>query len=156
MTCGNRRRRRTAQSTESIVPTVIRPGTCRHVRELNELPVTEINIGESQIIANSRRHVQTRVPVSVRSGPFITEYILPVVRLERADIFPLRVTNLIAVPDRYPTALANGLSIAHKGTFEPGNYPWCFRLSMKVMDVVVGKCDVERILSRNKIRRHKI
>jgi hypothetical protein len=46
VTRGNRRRSRIAQSTESIVLAVIRPRTYRHVTELNELPVTEINVVE--------------------------------------------------------------------------------------------------------------
>jgi hypothetical protein len=145
VTHGNRRRSRTAKSTESVVLTVNRPGTGRNVKELDELPVTEIDVVERQIFANGRRHVQTGVLVFVRSWAFFTEHILPVVRLERADIFPLRVTNLVAVPDRYPTALADGLTIPHKGSFEPGNYRCCFRFSMMIIDIVVWKRDVEWI-----------
>ena len=78
------------------------------------------------------------------------------IRLKRSDIFPLRVTNLKPVPNRYPTAFANRLAVPHEGTFEPGNDLGRFWFSVMIVDVVVGKRDVEWILPRNEIDRHKM
>src|ERR1700731_4442845 len=95
------------KSTERVVVSVKRPGTERHVEEIDKFPVTEIDIPETQVFANRRRDVQAGVLVSISSGTFITEHVLPVVCLEGADIFPLRVANFHAMPNRHPPPFAN-------------------------------------------------
>ena len=72
------------------------------------------------------------------------------IRLERADIFPLSVTDLVPVADSYPAAFANRLSISHKGIIEPGNDLCRFRFSMMIVNVIVRKRDVKWILPRGK------
>ena len=156
MAHGNRGGLRTTVSAERVVVTVERPGTDRHAEEIDELPVAEIDVGEAEIFANGRRYVQSGVLISVRPGAFISEHVLPMVRLERTNVFPLRVTDFAAVPNFYPTAFANRLSIADEGIVEPGDDLGGFRLGMMIIDVVVRKGDVEGILSRRESHRHKI
>ena len=156
MADGDRRGFRATVPAERVVVTVERPRADWHVEEIDELPVTEIDVGEAEKFANGWRNIQSGVLVSVRSGAFIPEYVLPMVRLERADVFPLRVTDLVAVPNCYPTAFANRLSIPDKRIVEPGYDLRSFRLGMMIIDVVVWKGDVEGILSRRKSDRHKI
>src|SRR6202795_3975355 len=92
----NRRGFRTTVATKRVVVTVERPRADWHVEEIDEFPVTEIDVGEAEKFANGWRNIQSGVLVSVRSGAFIAEYVLPMVRLKRADVFPLRVTELLA------------------------------------------------------------
>ena len=54
MTRGNGRRFRTVNSIKSIVITVNRPGAYWHAQEVDELPVTGIDVFERQIVTNSR------------------------------------------------------------------------------------------------------
>jgi hypothetical protein len=152
----NRRGFRMTVATKRVVVTVEGPGADWHVEEIDELPITEIDVGEAEIFANGWRNIQSGVLVSVRSGAFIAEYILPMVRLKRAHVFPLRITDLLAMPNLYPTAFANRLSIPDKSIVEPRNDLRSFRLGMMIIDVIVRKGDVEGILSRSKANRHKI
>jgi hypothetical protein len=152
----NRRRFRTAVATKGIVVTVERPRADWHLEEIDELPVTQIDVGEAEKFANGWRNIQSGVLVSIRSGAFIAEDVLPMVRLKGANVFPLRVTDLLAVPNLYPTAFANRLSIPDKRIVEPGNDLRSFWLGMMIIDVIVRKGDVEGILSRSKANRHKI
>src|SRR5271165_950136 len=103
------------------------------------------------MITNSRRNVQPGVFVGVWSWAFIPENILPVVCLVGSDVFPLRVTNFVPVPDRHPPTFANRLSILHKTSPEPGNHLCRLRLCVMIVDVVVRERNVERILARDKI-----
>ena len=124
--------------------------------EVHKFPVTKIDVVEAQIVADRRRHVQPSVSVSVWSGTFISKHILPVIRLKRADILPLRVTYFVTMPDLYPAAFANGLPISHKGILVPWYYLRGFGFGMVIIiDVVVWKRDVERILPRDKTYRRK-
>lgn len=94
--------------------------------------------------------------VQIRSRPFITKYILPVIGAEGSAIFPLGVANSIIVPDRNPTTLENRLTIAHEGLFEPGNHVLSLWFSVPALYIVVRQSEVKRVLSREKAHRHKL
>jgi hypothetical protein len=68
--------------------------------------------------------------------------------LERADVFPLRVTDFRTLPNLDPSAFENRLTVAHKGLAKPGNHSRRFRAGMTRIDVGVGEGEVVRILAR--------
>src|SRR5215469_15952727 len=125
------------------------------MNEVDEFPVTEIDVIEAQIVADRWRDVQPGVSVSVWSRTFIPEYVLPVICLKWADILPLSETYFVAMPNLDPATLANGLPIPHKRTSVPWYYMSSFGSGMVIIDVIVRKRDVERILPRNETCRCK-
>ena len=54
MTHRNRCRPRTAEAGKRVVVAVKRPGTNGNPKELDELPVTKIEVAKTEILANCR------------------------------------------------------------------------------------------------------
>src|SRR4029077_2509087 len=111
-----------AQNHKGIVIAVHRPWTWRYFAEFCELPIACILVTEAQIIANGRGDIQTCALVQIRPRTLVPENVLPMIRAERATIFPLRITNSISVSNRDPPTLENGLALANKSLLEPWNH----------------------------------
>ena len=64
----NRRGFRTTVATKRVVVTVERPRADWHVEEIDELPVTEIDVGEAEKFANGWRNIvlRQRATVAIR------------------------------------------------------------------------------------------
>src|ERR1700722_4393565 len=135
---------------------VLRPGTGWDGANVNEFPIAGVQPPQTQIIAHSRRNIQSRVMVTICSGAFVTKNIFPVFGSERSDVLPLRIADSVSMADCYPAAFAYGLAVSNEGGFEPGNHPRGFRSGVMVLDIIVGQCDIKRVLPRRETERDKI
>src|SRR6516162_8426113 len=145
-----------AQNHKGIVIAVHRPRTWRHFAEFYELPIACILVTKAQIIANSWGDIQTCTLVQIGPRALVSENILPMIRAERAAIFPLRITNSISVSNSDPPTLENSLAVASESLLEPGNHLIGFRFGVTAFDIVVRQSGVKWILARHKIQRDKI
>jgi hypothetical protein len=75
---------------------------------------------------------------------------------ERAAIFPLGVTDFVAMTDCDPSAFENGLTVTHERLLEPGNHLTGFGFCPTAFDIVVRQSNVKRILSRNEVNWNEI
>lgn len=90
-----------------IVISVASPRTRRHITDFDKLPIRYVRWGQTEIIANGRRNIQTSPAVQIGFWPFILEYILEMIGAKRAAIFPLRITGAIAFPYGDPVTFAH-------------------------------------------------
>jgi len=86
----------------------------------------------------------------------VPENILPIIRSEWANIFPLGVTNPVPMPNGNPFASADRLAISNEGASKPRNYLRDFRFGVTVRDVIVRQSDIKWILPGKKIGWNKI
>src|SRR5215469_18889398 len=87
--------------------------------------------------------------VQIRLGTLIAENILKMVCAERPTILPLRVAEAVAFADGDPTVAADGLPLFGVGLLKPRDHQWRFWLELAMRHIVIGQCDVERILPRD-------
>src|SRR5262245_8546608 len=123
------------------------PGTWRYFAEFNKLPVTDIHVTKTEVIPNCRGDIKPGVLVKICFWTFIAKHILPVICAERPTIFPLRITNSVAVTDCEPVPLENRLTVMHKSILKPRNQIFSFRFGMSTLDIVIRENDVEWILT---------
>ena len=139
-----------------IVSSVYRPRTCRYLIEIDELPVTQVYTRETQVVSHRRRNIQSSIAIWIGMWTLVPENILPIIRSEWADIFPLGVTNPVPMPNGNPFAFADRLAISNEGASEPRNYLRDFRFGVMVRDVIVRQSDIKWILPGKKIGWNKI
>src|SRR5580692_11388634 len=110
------------QMSHSIVVAIQRPGATWNFIYANKLPVAHIHPGHAEIIPNCRTDIDAGVAISVRTWALVSEDILPMVDLKRADFLPLSIAGAFPVSDRHPAAFADRLSVPDKRIVEPGNH----------------------------------
>jgi hypothetical protein len=118
-------------------------------RRRYKTPSRRIDPVQSEELLHCRRYIQASIPVSIRAWSLASKHVLPVVRLERADVLPLRICDTVAFSDSDPAVFANALTIANKRLLEPGNDRDSLGLCVMVVDIVVRKRDVERVSMRS-------
>src|SRR5260221_138122 len=90
--------------TKVFVVAVHRPGTRRNLFEFDEAPIARVSATQSQVVPNGRRNVESGAKIQVRTRALIAKDVLPVIRAERAAIFPLGIADTSVVPNGDPTA----------------------------------------------------
>ena len=110
------------QMGHSIVVAIYPPRPTWHFVNANKLPVAHIHPGHAEIIPNCRTDIDAGVAISVGTRAFVSEDILPMVDLKRADVLPLSVASAFPMSDRHPAAFADRLSVPDKRIVEPGNH----------------------------------
>jgi hypothetical protein len=94
--------------------------------------------------------------VAIWAWASVTKNIFPVFGCERSNVLPLRVADSVSMANCYPSAFAYRLAVSNERVFEPGNHPCSFRPGVMVLDIVVGQCDIKRVLPRRETERDKI
>src|SRR5260370_42207949 len=106
----------------SIVVAIQPPRPTGHFVDANKLPVAHGYPGHAEIIPNCRTNIDAGVAIIVGTRTFVSEDILPMVDLKRADVLPLSVASAFPMSDRHPTVFADRLSVPDKRIVEPGNH----------------------------------
>ena len=91
--------------------------------------------------------------VEVRLRPLVPENVLPMIGPERPAIFPLRVTDAVAVANRDPAIFADRMPLLHKRLPEPGHDDRRLRFELPMRDIVVGQRAIKWILPRDEVDR---
>ena len=110
------------QMGHSTVVAIYPPRSTWHFVNANKLPVAHIHSGHPEIIPNCRTEIDAGVAISVGPRAFVSEDILPMVDLKRADVLPLSVASAFPMSDRHPAAFADRLPIPDKRIVEPGDH----------------------------------
>src|SRR5689334_5291537 len=106
---------------EMIVVAIGAPWTGRYIPNFDELPVRHIGRTEAEIIAHGRRDIEAGSVIQIGLRPFILENVLEMVSPERSAVFPLRITDAVALADCEPAILAHGMAGLGISGFEPWN-----------------------------------
>src|ERR1700736_6525849 len=75
---------------ESVVLTQLRPRSARDIFEIHELPIGDVGLAYTKVIAHGRRHIETRAAIQGWVRPFVAENLLPVIGAKRSRVLPLR------------------------------------------------------------------
>src|SRR5207302_6907996 len=85
-----------AGENEIVIVAITPPRARRNISDVDKLPIGHIGRRQPEIIADSRRHVQSGTVVQVRFWPLVSKNVLEMIRAERPAIFPLCVASAIA------------------------------------------------------------
>ena len=93
-----------ARFDEVVVGAVFAPRAGRDFIDVDEFPIAALVGFQAQIIADGGRDVEAGAAVALGFGLGVAEDVLPVVRIERAAVFPLAVADFPLVVDGDPAA----------------------------------------------------
>lgn len=117
-----------------------------HFAVFDEAPFDGGAAAELEKIPHSWAQVDAGSAISVGQGGIVAEDILPVVDLEWADVFPLRITDAALMVDGQPAVFADGDAVATKALPKPRDHLVSLRaVATDFGHVVVGQCHVKRI-----------
>src|SRR5207247_8175331 len=95
-----------------VVAAINLPRTARNFIKLDEPPVAGPPARESKIVAHGRGQIDARAAIAAGRGPRVAENIFGVGREKRTAVTPLREARALAVTDRHPPILADGLAVS--------------------------------------------
>ena len=68
----------------------------------DKFPVAAVDPRHSQVIPYRRADINPGVVIGIGPRPFISKHVLPVVNLERTNVFPLGVANAVSFSNGDP------------------------------------------------------
>src|SRR5438270_1844378 len=110
-----------ARLYKRIVVPIPSPWSRRNIEHRDELPISNVDRLQPEIIANGRRNIEPGGVVCIRLWPFIPEDVLEMIRPEWTAILPLRITSAVSFANGDPMILANRLTIPAIGLLKPWN-----------------------------------
>src|SRR5262245_24162750 len=124
-----------------------------HFAKVHKPPVSDVGLFQSEIISHRRGDIEASALIQIGFRPFIAKHVLPVVRAEWSCIFPLRISDPVALADCDPSIFASGNSWTLVRLLKPWNNTRRFRPVASMCFVIVGQCAVKWILLRRKFYR---
>src|SRR5207244_764425 len=73
---------------ESVVFAMGGPRAARHFAEIYKLPIGYVRFLQAEVIAHSRRNIESCALVQIRLWAFIAKHVLPVISAEWSSVFP--------------------------------------------------------------------
>ena len=120
----------------------------RHFAKVHKPPVSDVRLFQPEIVSHGRGDIEASALIQIGFWTFIAKHVLPMVRSEWSCVFPLRISDSIALADRDPSIFASGNSRTLIRLLKPRNNSSRFRSVAGTCFVIIGKCAVKWVLLR--------